>query len=196
LMTGHQADDQIETMLMRLGRGSGVGGLAAVRDRREHVLRPLLGERRATLRSYCEMRAIPFVDDPSNEDDRFDRVRLRKALKRGDLVDPAGLARSASALAEADAALAWMADALADNFLDLSDGLATLRRTDLPHEILRRLLLRIIDYLHPEAEKPRGPSLDQALVQLFDARSVTLADCVFTGGQTWTARRAPPRKSR
>lgn len=197
LMTGHQADDQIETVLMRLGRGSGVGGLASVREQRAHVLRPLLSERRATLRRYCEARAIPFVDDPSNDDDRFDRVRLRKVLESGGtLVDPDGVARSVGALAEAETALAWMTDRIANDFLDLSDGLVTLRRADLPNEILRRLLLRMIEYLHPEAEKPRGPSLDQALVQLFDARSVSLADCVFTGGQTWTARRAPPRKSR
>lgn len=197
LMTGHQADDQIETVLMRLGRGSGVGGLASVREQRACVLRPLLSERRATLRRYCEAQAIPFVDDPSNDDDRFDRVRLRKALESGGvLVDPDGVARSVGALGEAEIALAWMTDRIANDFLDLSDGLATLRHTDLPNEILRRLLLRMIEYLHPEAEKPRGPSLDQALVQLLGGRRVTLADCVFTGGQTWTARRAPPRKSR
>lgn len=68
LMTGHQADDQIETMLLRLNRGSGVGGLAAVRARRGPLLRPLLGVRRAALRDYCLAHAIPFVDDPSNVD--------------------------------------------------------------------------------------------------------------------------------
>lgn len=196
LMTAHQADDQLETVLLRLGRGSGVGGLASVRARRGHLLRPLLGERRADLRSYCIERKIPFVDDPSNEDDRFDRARLRRQLAGSDLVNPAGLNRSVEALADADAALAWMTDRLAMDFLDLGEGRATLSNIDLPPEMLRRLLLRMIAFLNPEAENPRGPSLDQALVQLFDAKSVTLADCVFTGGAAWTARRAPPRKSR
>jgi len=195
LMTAHQGDDQVETLLLRFGRGSGVGGLASVRARRGHLLRPLLEERRATLRRYCEERRVPFVDDPSNSDERFDRVRLRQALEGRALVDLAGLARSAEALADAEAALAWMTDTLASDFLDLSDGQATLHRTDLPPEILRRLLLRMIAYLNPEAEKPRGPSLDQALVQLFDAKSVALADCIVKGGAAWTARRAPPRKS-
>nr|WP_284732117.1 tRNA lysidine(34) synthetase TilS [Sphingobium nicotianae] len=196
LMTAHQADDQIETVILRLNRGSGVGGLASVRGRREHLLRPLLGERRATLRAYCVANDLPFVDDPSNIDPRFDRARLRALLAEGDLIAPAGLARSVEALEQADAALAWMADSLADDYLDLGDRAAVLNRTDLPSEILRRLLLKMIEYLNPEAEKPRGPSLDQALVQLLDAKTVTLADCVITGGGTWASRRAPPRKSR
>jgi tRNA(Ile)-lysidine synthase len=69
-------------------------------------------------------------------------------------------------------------------------------RIHLPTELLRRLLLRMIAHLNPEAENPRGPSLDQALVQLLHGKTVTLADCVVTGGETWVARRAPPRKSR
>lgn len=200
LMTAHQADDQIETFILRLNRGSGVGGLASVRARRGHVLRPLLGERRADLRAYCLASDVPFVDDPSNEDERFDRVRLRQMLRylprSEDLIDPVGLARSAEALAEAETALVWMTDSLATEFLDFTDEAATLRRADLPREILRRLLLRMIAHLNPEAEKPRGPSIDQALVQLFDGKRITLADCVLTGGECWTARRAPPRKSR
>jgi tRNA(Ile)-lysidine synthase len=200
LATAHQADDQIETFILRLNRGSGVSGLACVRARRGHLLRPLLGERRADLRAYCMASDVPFIDDPSNADERFDRVRVRQTMQKlasaETLIDPAGLSRSAEALAEAEAALAWMTDALAMDFLDLTEEAALLRRSDFPREILRRLLLRMTAHLNPEAEKPRGPSIDQALVQLFDARRVTLADCVITGGETWTARRAPPRKSR
>jgi len=196
LMTAHQADDQIETMILRLNRGAGVGGLASVRARRGTLLRPLLGERRAALRAYCVAQRIPFVDDPSNVDDRFDRVRLRAALDGAPWIDPEGLNRSTEALAQADAALAWATDGLAEDFLDLGDRTASLSRTDLPPEFLRRLLLRMIAYVHPEAEKPRGPSLDQALVQLYCAKTVSLADCVVTGGATWTVRRAPPRKAR
>ena len=160
------------------------------------MLRPLLGERREDLRAYCGERAIPFIDDPSNEKDRFDRVRLRKALAGKQLVDPTGLARSVEALADAEAALGWMTEALASEVLVLADDAALLNKTHLPTELLRRLLLRMIAHLNPEAENPRGPSLDQALVQLFHAKSVSLADCVLTGGETWVARRAPPRKSR
>ncbi len=196
LMTAHQADDQLETLVLRLNRGAGVGGLASVRGRRGYLLRPLLGERRADLRRYCVAEGVPFVDDPSNDDGRFDRVRVRQALAGFDLLDSAAVARSMEALSDADAALAWTCDALAKDFLDISDGTATLKRTDLPRELLRRLLLRMIEIIHPEGEKPRGPALDQALVQLLDGRKIAVADCIATGGQRWTLRRAPPRKSR
>ena len=196
LMTAHQADDQIETMLLRLNRGAGVGGLASVRARRGNVLRPLLGERRAALRAYCIAQGVPFVDDPSNVDDRFDRARLRQALAGSDLIDPMGLARSVAALADADGALAWMTDRIAAQSLAVDSGVARLATTDMPPEILRRLLTRMIAAINPEAEKPRGPSLDQALVQLLAGKTVSLADCTVTGGAAWTVRRAPPRKLR
>lgn len=196
LMTAHQADDQIETILLRLNRGAGVAGLASVRGRRGTILRPLLGERRAHLRDWCVTQAVPFVDDPSNEDARFDRVRMRQALAQSDLIDVTGLARSVEALADADAALAWMTQHIAAQSLVLDAGGAVLNRTDIPTEILRRLLLVMIDHVNPQADKPRGPSIDQALVQLLDAKTVTLADCIVKGGDVWVMRRAPARKQR
>jgi len=196
LMTAHHADDQLETLVLRLNRGAGVGGLASIRARRGSLLRPLLGEKRADLRRWCEDQQVPFVDDPSNENVRFDRVRTRQALAGCDLIDPTGLNRSLDALQEADAALSWMVDRVGKESLLLKEDCAILSRTDLPAELLRRLILRMIAHLKPEAENPRGPSLDQALVQLFDGKTVVLADCTVTGGECWTARRAPPRKLR
>lgn len=112
LATAHQADDQAETFLMRAGRGSGLNGLAGVRPRRVEtladgrqvtLLRPLLGWRRAELRAVVRAADLPFVDDPSNADPRYDRVRVRMLLRDQDVLDPAQLARSANWLAEAEA---------------------------------------------------------------------------------------------
>jgi tRNA(Ile)-lysidine synthase len=194
LLTAHQADDQIETLIMRLNRGAGISGLASVRARHGIVLRPLLGERRATLRAYCVATGVPFVDDPSNDDPRFDRVRLRVALAGCDLIDPASLNRSLDALDEAAQVLdwatecAWAAQVSADG-----QGLV-LDSGELPVALLRMLLLRMLAMINPEAPVPRGPSIDQALVQLFNGKAVALADCVVTGGPHWTVRRAPPRR--
>jgi tRNA(Ile)-lysidine synthase len=196
LLTAHQADDQLETLLLRLARGSGVGGLASVRARRGAILRPMLGMRRIDLRTWCEAEDVPFFDDPSNTDERFDRVRLRQRLAGFDLIDPARLDRSVEALAEADAALDWMADEIAAEHLGSDGEVLVLKRTDVPPAILRRLLQKMISSINESAEIPRGPSIDQALVQLFDGKTVTLADCVVTGGNHWTVRRAPARKIR
>lgn len=81
---GHTQDDQAETFLMRLGRKAGSDGLRAMaadfeRDGMRWV-RPLLGVARGTLRAHLEERGIAWVEDPSNADAGFDRVKARKAL--------------------------------------------------------------------------------------------------------------------
>lgn len=109
--TAHHADDQAETVLMRLNRGVGLQGLGGIRetmwfgDSRIPVVRPLLGFRREELRRIVEDCGIDYANDPSNEDTRFDRVRIRRALAQSDWLDPQSIARSALHLAEAEAAL-------------------------------------------------------------------------------------------
>lgn len=82
---GHTADDQAETVLMRLARGSGVDGLAgmsAARMREDTTwIRPILRLRRGDLRGYLEAQNTQWIDDPSNEDTRFDRVKARQAMQ-------------------------------------------------------------------------------------------------------------------
>lgn len=117
LMTAHHADDQAETLLMRLNRASGLAGLSGIRRTRPVddvvIVRPLLGWRCAELRAIVEQAGIPFVDDPSNADPRHDRTHARAALAATPLLDPAALAASAAYLSEAEevvvraAALLW-----------------------------------------------------------------------------------------
>ncbi len=84
VLLGHTADDQAETFLMRLARGSGVEGLSSMEPSRVEDgitwLRPMLGVRREALRAYLGGIGAAFIDDPSNEDDSFDRVKVRRAL--------------------------------------------------------------------------------------------------------------------
>ena len=111
IVTAHHADDQAETVLMRLNRGSGLVGLAGIRacttvpESDTILLRPLLSWRRSELGQLVEAAEIDPVRDPSNEDERFERVRIRKLLRDADWIDPSSLARSAAHLAEAEAAL-------------------------------------------------------------------------------------------
>jgi tRNA(Ile)-lysidine synthase len=195
LMTAHHADDQMETVLMRLNRGSGVAGLSGIRARRDRVLRPLLRLRKADLHAHVVARAVPFVDDPSNADIRFDRARLRAELADADWINPAAAAVSAAALADADAALAWSVAELIARHVRRQDDRLILDRTDLPREYLRRILIDMMVQCTPEARIPRGESIDQAIIQLFHDRQVSIGACLATGGSTWTIRRAPPRRT-
>lgn len=196
LLTAHHADDQAETLLMRLNRGSGVGGLAGVRARNGQVLRPLLGWRRAELAQQVARRNLPHVHDPSNDDPRFDRAAMRAHLADAEWIDAAALARSAAALAQAQEALEWSAAELAREHVCREDGRIVLHRTDLPPELLRRLLLHMLALAAPDSPAPRGSTLDQAIVQLLQGRRAMIGDMLLEGGSRWEIRAAPPRKAR
>lgn len=108
VLFAHTQDDQAETVLLRLLRGSGVEGLAGMAPARQvpdvrggwWLLRPLLEEARADLRHYATTLRLPFVDDPSNSDPRYDRVRARQAMASLGL-EAEGLARTAARMARA-----------------------------------------------------------------------------------------------
>ncbi len=85
VLMAHTADDVTETFLLRLARGSGVEGLAAMRPRRRtpqgfDVIRPCLEMSRAELRQYARTLHVPWVEDPTNEDPSYDRSRARALL--------------------------------------------------------------------------------------------------------------------
>jgi tRNA(Ile)-lysidine synthase len=77
VLVAHTADDQAETVLLNLLRGSGASGLAGMRARRGNIVRPLLGARRSDLRKICAERGLVPVTDPSNDDLAFWRNRIR-----------------------------------------------------------------------------------------------------------------------
>lgn len=77
IATGHQADDQAETILFRILRGTGIRGLRGIPERRGPIVRPLLPFGRRVLERYLRERDIPFIVDPSNLDPRWERARLR-----------------------------------------------------------------------------------------------------------------------
>lgn len=78
--TGHTATDNVETILFRLARGTGRTGALGIRPSTERFVRPLLGIERSEARAWCVDNDVPFVDDPSNRDDRFARTRVRDRL--------------------------------------------------------------------------------------------------------------------
>ena len=86
LVTAHTLDDQVETFLMRLQRGSGLEGLAAMRSVRpfadgEVLLRPLLGFQKRDLKAYLAAQGLRWFEDPSNEDEIYERVGVRKLVR-------------------------------------------------------------------------------------------------------------------
>lgn len=194
LMTAHHADDQLETLLMRINRGSGVGGLSGIRARNNVVLRPLLSWRRDELAEVLTAASVPSVQDPSNTDARFDRVAMRQNLMHAQWLDPIAANRTAGALAEADAALDWFAAEIAAQHIAVQDGIRHLHKTDYPREILRRLLLLMLTSADPTAPTPRGHTLDRAIAAALAGERISIGQWVLDGKATgWHLTRAERR---
>ncbi len=156
VLTAHHADDQAETVLMRLGRGSGVAGLAGMRRDTPladglRLVRPLLAIPKEALAELCRRAGQPFVVDPANSDPRYARARLRAedgaAARLG--LDRAALLRLARRMARADAALEAETSRLEGVVASAGQAgrnwtalLAPVREA--PLEILQRLLCRAI----------------------------------------------------
>ena len=194
--TAHHADDQAETLLMRLLRGSGVGGLGGTRARRAlseeiQLIRPLLGWRKAELVEIVEQAGLTAVDDPSNRDPKHDRSRIRQLLSDADWADPARLAASASALRDADEALDWALAPLIGSRIKQDGETLIIEPFDLPRELKRRLLLAAFAELG--APSPRGPELMRAMDALERGQTVTLSGLKLEGGPYWRLGTAPPR---
>lgn len=186
LATAHHADDQAETLLMRLNRGSGVAGLAGIRAKSVlcdfPVLRPLLDWRKADLAQVVADAGLKAADDPSNSAVRFDRARLRKDLDGADWLDIAAAASSAGHLAEADEALEWAARRAWDESVARGgNGLAYCPGA--PRAIALRVLARIV------AEIGGGSARGSAIARLHDAlargESASLAGVLARPANEW-----------
>ena len=200
LATGHHRDDQAETVLMRAARGAGVAGLSGIRQSRSlneapgiTLIRPLLRWTKAELEAVVAGSGLAPARDPSNDDPRFDRTRARALLAQG---WPAAdrLVAVAARMAEAEAALAWSAQALAEERLAFADGAARLDVEAVPREYRRRLLLMIFAVLVPEA-RLRGDSLDRLLAALERGEVATLAGLRCEPGSQWRFAPAAPRRA-
>jgi tRNA(Ile)-lysidine synthase len=204
IATAHHLDDQVETLLMRLNRGSGVSGLAGVRasgglpaEDGGSLIRPLLGWRRVELQAVCDAAGIRTAEDPSNLDARFDRVRLRQALAGSNFLDPEAIARSAANLAEAEEALRWASHReWLSQVRQTADRVRYRPTRDAPREIRRRVLLDALLFLDDSFADtpPRGREVDHLLAVLEDGGTATLRNILCRGGSEWRFERAPPRR--
>lgn len=164
LLTAHTQDDQAETVIMRLARGTGIEGLAGIARQIEWagiaVLRPLLGQSRARLRGALKAADRLWFDDRSNRDECFERVRIRKAMPQLAAIGltPQALSRTAKRAFEAWQALAAQAEdflSAASRHHEMGYGEVDLQRlAALPRDIRVRVLARLIERYGGERGEP------------------------------------------
>ena len=202
IVTAHHADDQAETLLMRLNRGAGVRGLAGMRGAATvpghpglPLLRPLLGWRKAELEAVVAQAGIVPTRDPSNVDLRFERARVRAELAAAPWLDPASLADSAAHLGEADAALDWAAAREWDEQVEHGEGSLTYRPLA-PRAVRLRVLERIVATLGHEGIT-RGAGIARFDDALSAGRVATLGGVRGEAlDDDWRFTSAPPRRPR
>ena len=188
VLTGHTADDQAETVLMRLARGSGVDGLAGMAEVEHHGLRwirPLLRERREALRDHLRALDVGWVDDPSNEDPRFDRVRARQmlghlselGLTSDRLIQTAEHMQAAQrSLWQASVAFAKAHVVEDRGDLILSPSVLKLERGDTE----RRVFAQAIGWVSGAANRPRFTALAHSAETLRQGKRITLQGVLMT----------------
>lgn len=203
LATAHHLDDQAETLVMRLNRGAGVRGLSGMRPLASvpghpdlRLARPLLGWRQSELAAVCAAASVKPFADPSNEDHRHERVRVRQALAEADWLNPQALARSAANLADADDAVEWAAAMEWTRFATFEQDQVAYRPSNAPSEIVRRIVARAVEELGTEGEPDdlRGRELDRLIAELEAGRTATLRGVRCEGGITWRFTRARARR--
>jgi tRNA(Ile)-lysidine synthase len=219
ILTAHTRDDQAETVLIRMSRGSGIAGLAAMarlssvpgdEEGQIKLVRPLLDIPKARLVATLHAAKIGFADDPSNRDPRFTRARLRglmaKLAREG--LDSRRLALLALRLKRADRAIEAVVDRAVAELSRLSpagDAIAidAAAYSGLPAEIALRLLGRAVDRVGDAG--PVELAKLEALKTALDAAQIhgkgrfrrSLAGAIVTlAGARLTVERAPPRRGR
>lgn len=194
IATAHHADDQLETLLMRIARGSGLPGLSSIREVNGRIIRPLLGFTKAELLAVCEAHKVIPCEDPSNANADFDRVKIRNWLQMApDMLDARRAGRTAAALRQAHEALEWVAEFMEGERIEIikHDGLL-LNPESLPAELQRRLLIRALQKIDP-AISLRGDTVDRALEALRKGKKLTVGDMLCSGGDRWRFEHAPKR---
>ncbi|WP_299208921.1 tRNA lysidine(34) synthetase TilS [uncultured Tateyamaria sp.] len=196
---GHTADDQAETFVMRLARGSGVDGLSAMAARRVHHgitwVRPFLEIERATLRAFLRDARINWCDDPSNLSHDFERVRVREALTvLGTLgVTTGKLVEVAEHMARAREALDWQTFLAARDMAEVVHGVIAIDLAKfrlLPQETARRLMLHTLSWTSQSVYPPRKDPVARTLAAVRAGQPATLDGChiCVENGKIWVFR--------
>ncbi len=206
LATAHHADDQLETILLRLTRGTGPDGLCGIPPLRalgegRLVIRPLLGCEKAELEAYCREHALAFVVDSTNEDISYARNRIRhRVIPELRAINPAvtdAAARLSDTLRADVSFLAEQTDAFVRKSVSLlprSDGsvcvsVARERLAELQGSLRRRVIVRMMRYAGcPQAEERFVHALDTLMKGELSLPGGVRAGC--EGGRLWLCREA------
>ena len=215
LLVAHNMEDQAETFIMRLRHKSGLDGLAAMAKERKlggdgsvGIVRPLLGIAKQRLKDTLVSMNQPWVEDPSNHNHKFERVRTRELLDKlqaNEGVYPEHFARAASGIGALRDALDRAADNFINEHMHTSEGrkvnglkIGSMAFSNLDRQIMARVLLKGIARLGKGGYPPSGEKITRIIDWLMDGggvRARTLGGCrISKNGDFLLIKPEPGRK--
>ncbi|GHF23327.1 tRNA(Ile)-lysidine synthase [Kordiimonas sediminis] len=192
LLTGHHMDDQAETLILRLARGSGLYGLAGMPAVTPDyagtgiaLLRPFLRTRKEQLIAFLQRHDLDWIEDPSNENKAFDRVKVRQFLKEPPLegLDILRLSETADRLRRSRQAITFYVNQWLDTYARMEPqhyvSIPSEALNSAPDEIVLRGIIAILHAVADAEYAPRFEKLERlyAAMRDIDFAGVTLAGC-------------------
>ncbi len=189
VLIGHTLDDQAETLLQRLKRGSGVDGMCGMQMMSTHetgmtLLRPLLDTKREELQAYLDNIGQSWIDDPSNENTAFDRIAMRKLLPhlQSAGIELARFSTLASHMQRAQGALNHYASDAAVRFC-IQDGTDLVLDhgafCDQHPETQLRVLSAALCWISGQSYRPRFDAIQRALRAVENGKVINLHGCLM-----------------
>ncbi|MFY0596390.1 MAG: tRNA lysidine(34) synthetase TilS [Cognatishimia sp.] len=193
VLLGHTQDDVAENFLIRLGREAGVDGLAQMDSRFERngvlFLRPMLDVSREELRQFLNRHRREWREDPSNENEMFQRVRARRAMEvfEGIGISAQSLARVSQNMRDAREILEDDTSTLAQSIVHQVSGDLLISREgylDSPKELRRRLVVKALGWISQLDYAPRRAPIEELDTAISEGRNFSLAGCLITVSKT------------
>lgn len=192
VLVGHTKTDRAETVVMRLFRGSGVDGLSGMQPQRVvstfrgryTIVRPLIDASRHELRAHCQENGVPFCDDPSNDNDAYLRVKVRKLMRELEM-DEDSLVATARRMRRAGCVLDEQVSRFWSDCVHLKkgqNGFVKFALVDFEKEMEEtqmRLVRRAIKYVGKQEHPPRENAVKGVVCFLLAENSATLGGCIF-----------------
>ena len=189
LATGHQQNDQAENFIIRAEHGSGVYGLSGITKLTEfnqiQIIRPLLNFSKDELQTFLKKQNIEWIEDPSNQNERFTRVKVRNFLnKHPEWISK--LAKVSDNLARAKDAIEYLLEKSMENVTSINSNEALidlLAFNKLPQEIRFRMISRVLQTISNNPKPARAERIERLLTKLEMGqafKATTLSDCLIT----------------
>lgn len=189
LTTGHQQNDQAENFIIRAEHGSGLWGLSGIpitnKFNNIEIFRPLLKFSKQELQDFLQARNIKWVEDPSNENLKFARVRARKLLNKNPLwVEK--LSYLTENLAKARESIEYCLSKIIEDIVDFKCDRITIsldQFNELPQELKFRMLIKLLNKLNVNSNMPRGERVEALIEKISKGKNFkasTLSGCLIS----------------